>query len=158
MAIDMFLTLAGIKGESSDKEFLGATELSSVNWGLNLPETSTGKFGPAELDELVVSKVVDTSSPRLMKALNDATPFTSGRISFRKAGATDSTTSLVYFVIDLVDVVVRRVVAQSSAVEEVPREQVTLGFREATWAYRRKNADGSYTVVSSFTWAPVPVA
>jgi type VI secretion system secreted protein Hcp len=152
---DIFLTLAGIKGETTDATFRGATELYSVNWGSDLPEISPGKFGPAQLDQIVVSKAVDSTSPLLLQALNGATPITSGRISFRKPGELKAA---AFLVIDLVDVVVRRIVAESSGPEGRPSEQVSLEFRGATWTYSRQNADGSYSVVSSFTWTPAPVA
>jgi type VI secretion system secreted protein Hcp len=146
---DIFLTLAGIKGETTDATFRGATELYSVNWSFDLPEISPGKFGPAQLDKIVVSKAVDSTSPLLLQALNGPTPIPSGRISFRKPG---ELTAPPFLVIDLVDAVVRRIVAESSGPVGLPSEQVSLGFREATWSYSRRNADGSYSVVSSFKW------
>jgi type VI protein secretion system component Hcp len=146
---DIFLTLAGIKGETTDATFRGATELYSANWGSDLPEISPGKFGPAQLDQIVVSKAVDSTSPLLLQALNGPTPpITSGKISFRQAGEAGP-----FLVIDLVDVVVRRIVAESSGPAGRPSEQVSLEFRGATWSYNRRNADGSYSVVSSFKWA-----
>jgi type VI protein secretion system component Hcp len=145
---DIFLTLAGIKGETTDATFRGATELYSANWGSDLPETSPGKFGPAEVDQIVVSKAVDSTSPLLLQALNGPTPITTGKISFRQAGE-----AAPFLVIDLVDVVVRRIAAESSGPQGRPSERVSLEFRGATWSYNRRNADGSYSVVSSFKWA-----
>ena len=150
MASDIFLNLAGIKGESRDSAFLGTTELHSVNWGFSLSGSISQGFGKPDSDEIVVSKYVDSTSPLLMKALDSAAPIGTGKISFRKAGAI--ATPNVFLVVDLVDVVVRRVTAQSMGADELPSEQVSLDFRQGTWTYRRQNADGSYSVVSSFTW------
>jgi type VI protein secretion system component Hcp len=153
---DMFLTLPGIKGESKDPAFAGTMELAWANWGMNLPGSSDGRLGPSQADEIVVSKPVDSTSPLLLKALNSP-PMTNGRISFRQPGP-DPTTSPVFLIIDLVDVVVRRVVVQSTREDYRPIEEVSLEFREATWTYRRRNADGSDTVLSSFRWVSVQVA
>jgi type VI secretion system secreted protein Hcp len=150
MAFDIFLSLAGIKGESRDSAFQGTTELQSINWGFSLSGSISQGFGKPDSDEIVVSKFVDSTSPLLIKALNSAAPIGTGKISFRKAGS--AATSNIFLVVDLVDVVVRRVTVQSMGGDELPSEQVSLEFREGTWTYRVQNADGSYSDASSFTW------
>ncbi len=151
MAIDVFLNLAGITGETRDQAFKGATELRSATWGFTLPGTSMGQYGKPDPDEIVVLKAVDSTSPTLLQALNTTTPIKSGRISIRRAGTTTSTPN-PFLIIDLADVVVRRITAETVSAEDVPAEQVTLEFRQATWTYRRQNPDGTWSTVSSFTY------
>jgi type VI protein secretion system component Hcp len=151
---EMFLILPDIRSDLRDSAFLGALPLHTVNWGLNLVPTSPGEFGPVRMNEIVVSKSVDRTSPQLMQALNDKTSWRTGRIAFRHPG--DPATAHVYLFIDLVDARLIQVAAQSSSGTDIPTEQLTLMFRAATWTYRRRNADGTYSVLSSFTWEAPP--
>jgi type VI secretion system secreted protein Hcp len=147
---DIFLWLPGIDGESTDAGFPSTIELYSANWGWDLPETSPDRFGPAQAHQIVVSKAVDSASPQLVLMLSVAKRIITGRINFRKPGELGAST---FIVIDLFDVVVRRISAESSGPVGLPSEQVSLGFSRGFWKFKRRNADGSYSDVR-FVWPP----
>jgi type VI protein secretion system component Hcp len=147
---DIFLNLPNMKSDVKDPAFAGAIVLHTATWGMNLPMLSPGEFGPARVNEIVVSKSVDRTSPLLLQALNAKTSMSPGKISFRAYG--DPLTANVFLVIDLEGVTVRQIVAQSDSGGDIPTEQLSLVFRVAMWTYRRRNADGSYTTLSQFRW------
>ena len=147
---DIFLILPDIRSDIRESGFVGALPLRTINWGLNLETKSPVEFGPVQMNEIMVSKVVDRTSPQLMQALNNKLPWRTARIAFRTP--TELATTYVYLQIDLVDATLIQVAAQCDNGSEIPIEQLTLVFRSATWTYRRKNADGSISVVSTYTW------
>src|SRR5271155_141355 len=72
MAVDMFLKLDGVNGESKDKVHGKEIDVLSWSWGL----TNSGSAhvgggagsGKVNVQDLCVSKYVDSSSPNLMLA------------------------------------------------------------------------------------------
>ncbi len=73
MAIDVYLQIDGIKGESQDDKHKDWIECASVNWGLIQPRSATASTGGGhtaervEIQEITFSKMADLSSPILMQ-------------------------------------------------------------------------------------------
>jgi type VI secretion system secreted protein Hcp len=70
MAVDMFLKLNGLTGESKDKVHTNEIDVLSWSWGM----TNNGSAhvgggagsGKVSVQDLTLSKFVDSSSPKLM--------------------------------------------------------------------------------------------
>jgi type VI secretion system secreted protein Hcp len=150
MAVDIFLRLDTIPGESIDRVFRGQIPLRSVASGLHTPvqlsgpEAGAGKAGP---DRLVVTKWVDSSSVLLAKALTTGAELATGRISFRNPADL-----LVFLTMDFNHVFVSDIQSEISPGDERPGDQVTLTFGEIAWTYARKNPDGS-TSQTQWFWS-----
>ncbi len=148
MALDIFLRLDTITGESVDRVFRGQTALHSVTSGLHAPVevgTSAGAgTGRAMADRLVVTKWADSTSPLLAKALTTGTELATGRVSFR-----NPVDGLVFLTMDLNHVFVSDIQSGTSPGDDRPGEQVTLAFGEIRSTYTRKNPDGT---TSQTTW------
>ena len=73
MAIDVYLQIEGIKGESADSNHPAWIECTSVHWGMTQPRSATASTGGghtaerAELDDIIFQKLADLSSPILMQ-------------------------------------------------------------------------------------------
>jgi type VI secretion system secreted protein Hcp len=71
MAIDAYLEIDGIKGESSDDQHKGWIECESVSWSLHQPKSATASTSGghsaerAELSDISFDKICDLSSPIL---------------------------------------------------------------------------------------------
>lgn len=71
MAIDVYLQIDGIKGESQDEAHKGWIECSSVNWSLTQPKSATSSTAGGhtaervEFTEIGVNKTADLASPIL---------------------------------------------------------------------------------------------
>lgn len=77
MAIDAYLQIEGIKGESTDEKHKDWIEVTHVTWSVHQPRaasisTAGGMTsGVASLSELTFKKLADLSSPRSPAALRD---------------------------------------------------------------------------------------
>jgi type VI secretion system secreted protein Hcp len=151
MAYDIFLRLDTIPGESMDTTFRGQIELSSITSGLHHP-AMVGSSSPSDAkpsaDQVVVTKLVDSASVPLAKAVLTGARLANGRISFRRAGET----RLVFLTMDVKYVVINDIQWVSSIGDELPGEQVTLAFGEIMWTYTRQNQDGT-TSQTRYGWS-----
>jgi type VI secretion system secreted protein Hcp len=77
MAIDAYLQIDGIKGESQDSAHQGWIELTSAHWGVIQPRNATASTGGGHTAErcehrtLSLSKLADLASPHSDAALLD---------------------------------------------------------------------------------------
>ena len=127
---DMFLKLAGVTGEALDSDHKSEIEVVGWSWGLSAPSSVTGgASGKTALSELTVTKRVDQATPTLMQYLRNHKVVPSALLTVRKAG----TTPLEYFKIELKNVRVTSLVADSRESELV--ERLTLGFTQVTATY-----------------------
>src|SRR5262245_10475584 len=70
MAVDMFLKLEGVKGESKDHKHGGEIHIESFSWGMNQTGAHAtgggGGAGKVHVHDISFTKFVDKSSPTLM--------------------------------------------------------------------------------------------
>jgi type VI secretion system secreted protein Hcp len=91
MAIDVYLQIEGIKGESSDDGHKGWIECLSVNWSVTQPRSATASTGGghtaerAELSEISVSKLADLASPILFQACACGKTYPKAKLEFMRA-------------------------------------------------------------------------
>ncbi len=106
MAVDIFMQIEKVNGESTDSKFKGAIEVISWSWGLTQSGTThTGSgsgAGKVQVHDLTFTKYVDSSSPVLMQKCCDGTAFPKATLTMRKAGASP----LVYLVIEMKNVLI----------------------------------------------------
>ena len=73
MAIDVYLQIDGIKGESADSTHPGWIEVSQAQWGVAQPVSAPGSAtggrttGRSEYRTLSLAKLADLASPVLMQ-------------------------------------------------------------------------------------------
>jgi len=142
MAVDMFLKLDGIKGESKDHKHKDEIHIESFSWGL----AQTGTFGSAggggagkvSVHDLSVTKFVDKSSPELMLNCASGKHIKEGLLTVRKAGEKP----LEYMKIKLNDILVSGV-QHSGGGSELLMESLTLNFAKFQVEYQEQGADGS---------------
>ena len=81
MAIDVYLQIEGIKGESQDQKHKGWIECLSVHWGINQPRSATASTSGGhtaervEMEDIAFNKLADLSSPVLMQYCAMGKPF-----------------------------------------------------------------------------------
>jgi type VI secretion system secreted protein Hcp len=136
MATDMFLILDGIQGESRDSQFPKSIDIRSVTYGMSVPGSPTEPVsGKPSVDQIVVSKTVDSASLPLLRALAEATRVVNGQIVIRRGVTTVTPTAFVLLGIDLHGVHVRGVEVENRSADERPLERVTLAFEHIKWTY-----------------------
>jgi type VI secretion system secreted protein Hcp len=127
MAVDAFLKLDGIKGESTDHKHSGEIEILSFSWGVSNPGSRScgggGGTGKVSFQDFSFVKRIDASSPALMLACCEGKHIMEGTITVRKAGDKP----LEYLKIKLEDILISSAQSGGGGATD-PMEQVTLNF------------------------------
>ena len=149
-AVDMFLKLDGIAGESRDAEH--RDEIDVLAWSEGASSSSSiggiGGAGKVDFQVLSVTKYIDSSSPFLRLNLAQGKRIPSAKLTVRKAGSTP----LEYFIIDMEEVVITSISASGSGGEDRLTENVTFIFARIKWTYTPQLADGSADADISKGW------
>ena len=145
MAIDMYLTIDGITGESQRLGHEG--EIEVLSWSFGGSNTSSigigsgGGAGQVSLQDISLTKWVDASSPELFQAMCDGTHFPTGKLTMYKAGGAGM--ALAYLVLEFEEMFPTSVSTGGSGGEEVLTENVTFSFGKVTITYSEQAADGT---------------
>jgi type VI secretion system secreted protein Hcp len=145
MAVEMFLTLAGITGESQKSGAEGWIEIFSFHNGASNPSsvafgTGSGE-GKVELSGLTVQKQLDMSSPFLFENCCSGRHIPTGAMIGREASG--GTTTEVYFRYDMMEVFIDSISWGGAAGSGKPSESVSLSAKSFLVTYTPQNADGS---------------
>jgi type VI secretion system secreted protein Hcp len=154
MAVDMFLELDGIKGETSDKAFKSKNAMDVLAWSWGLSNLGTfqlasgGGAGKANFQNLSVTKYLDLATPNLMLFCANGKHITKGTLTVRKAGENP----LEYLKISLKNVLVSGYSTGGSGGEERITENVTLNFAEVKVEYAQQDDKGGKAGSNDFGW------
>lgn len=152
MAVDMFLEIEGVSGESVDKAFTGKIDILAWSWGVsNSGSAHVGGgagAGKANVQDLSITKYVDKSSPVLMGASCTGEHFKSAKLSLRKAGGKP----LVYYTIEMTEVLITSVSTGGSGGEDRLTENVSLNFAKVVVKYTPQKPDGTGDVEVPMTF------
>ena len=154
MAIDMFLKIDTIKGETTDKHFSKEHAIDVLAWGWGVTNSGTthmgggGGSGKASFQDLSVTKYVDSSSHALLGACATGEHFTKASLHVRKAGKTQ----LEYITIEMKEVMVTSVSTGGSGGEDRLTENLSLNFAEVKFTYKPQKPDGTLGDALPFTY------
>jgi type VI secretion system secreted protein Hcp len=144
MAVDMFLKLDGIKGESKDAKHKDEIHIESFSWSLNQPHDVHGggmATGKLQVTDIKIHKYVDASSPDLLLCISNGKHIKEGLITVRKAGENP----VEYLKIKLTQVLITELDYQGQSEgggEEELIEVVGLSFATYHVAYQEQGKDG----------------
>lgn len=145
MAIDAYLQIDGIKGESADNQHQGWIECSSVNWKLRQPKSATASTAGGhtaervELSDVVFTKLCDLASPIL--AQHCAMGRTIPKAKFEFFRADGQGIRVKYYEVELENVVIGEI-AQSVAASIGMMDHVGLKFSKVKWKYTQQKIAG----------------
>lgn len=152
MAVDMFLKIDGVKGESKDAKHAGETQILAWSWGMSNSGTAHmgagAGAGKVNVQDLSFTKYVDVGTPDLMLAACSGKHFKAATLVVRKAGDKP----LEYMTIKMEDVMVTAVSTGGSGGEDRLTENVTLNFANIKVDYKAQKADGSGEAAVTFGW------
>jgi type VI secretion system secreted protein Hcp len=152
MAVDAFLMLDGIKGESQDDKHKGEIDIESFSWGMS--QSGSGNRGPGsgtgkvDISDITVNKVVDKASPTLQLACANGKHIAKGKITLRKAGENP----LDYFTVDLEQILVSNYQISAHKGGEVPQESFSLNFAKVKTEYWTQSEKGAKGENANFSW------
>ena len=143
MAVDMFLKIDDIEGESVDDVHAGEIDVLSWSWGMSQSGTTHsgpgGGAGKVNVQDLSFVHYVDKSSANLMKMCCNGKHFEEATLVVRKAGEMP----LEYMIITMKGGLISSVSTGGSGGEDRITENVTLNFSEFKTEYVPQMADGS---------------
>lgn len=145
MAIDVYLQIDGIKGESQDDKHQGWIECQSVRWGIVQPKSATASTGGghtaerAELKEISFLKIADLSSPLLMQHCAMGKTLAKAKFEFMRADGQGQ--PIRYFEIELENVLIGGI-EPSIEPGTILDEHVSLKFSKVKWKYSQQKIGG----------------
>jgi type VI secretion system secreted protein Hcp len=143
MAVDMFMKIKGVDGESNDKTHAKSIDVLAWSWGMSQSGTTHvgggGGAGKVSVQDLSFTKYVDKSSTVLMMACAKGTHYDEAKLTVRKAGDTP----LEYIKITMKEVIVTSVSTGGSGGEDRLTENVTLNFAKFEVAYQAQSEKGA---------------
>lgn len=152
MAVDMFLKLGDIKGESKDKVHGGEIDVLAWSWGAsNAGGFHTGGGGGAgkvNVQDLSFTKYIDLASTELFLATCNGKHIPEATLVVRKAGETP----LEYLTIAMTDVLVTSYSTGGSGGEDRLTENVTLNFARVQVTYKEQAPKGAQAASPSVAW------
>jgi type VI secretion system secreted protein Hcp len=141
MAVDMFLKLDGIKGESKDHKHPDEIHIESFSWGLSQTGAhgvgGGGGAGKVNVHDISITKFLDKSSPELMLACCNGKHIPSGLVTVRKAGETP----VEYLKIKLTDILISGI-QHAGHGSDLLTENLSLNFAKFNLEYQEQGADG----------------
>jgi type VI secretion system secreted protein Hcp len=145
MAIDAYLQIEGIKGESTDSAHPGWIECLSVNLAVTQPRSATASTSGghtaerAELSEIGVSKLAGLATPILFQACACGKTYPKAKLEFLRADG--DAKPVKYLEIELENVLVGH---WTTSVSEggLPAEGLGLKFSKIKMRYTKQSVAG----------------
>ena len=153
MAVDIFLKIANVDGESRDKSHGKEIDVLAWSWGMsNSGSAHVGGgagAGKVNVQDLSVTKYVDSASPKLMKACAEGTHFDEATLTVRKAGGA---TPVEYIKVKMTEVFITALSTGGSGGEDRLTENVSLNFAKVNVDYTPQDAKGAAGTAIPFGW------
>jgi len=143
MAVDYFLKIDGIQGESMDSKHKNEIDLESWSWG----ETQTGVSatgggggaGKVSMQDFHFVMRVNKSSPKLFVACASGQHIASALLTCRKAGKEQQE----YLTWTFTDLLISSYQTGGSGGQDVPVDQISFNFAKIEVSYKEQNKDGT---------------
>lgn len=150
MAVDFFLKLDGIDGESVDSNFKDNIQLLSFSWGASQVSSVGGTggsgAGKVSLSEFTIMKTVDKATPKFFKSIVKGDHIKTGTLVATKAGGGGKP----FLKIDFKELFVTSV--QISGSSEVPMESASFSYNEIKIDYSVQNDQGNLASTGAVTY------
>ena len=143
MAVDMFIKIGPIKGESRDDKHKEEIDVLAWSWGMSNSGTthmgSGGGAGKVNVQDLSFTKYIDKASPDLMLSCCNGKHFDKAVLVVRKAGEK----AVEYLTITMEEVLISAVSTGGSGGEDRLTENVTLNFAKVKVKYVEQTEKGA---------------
>lgn len=145
MAIDAYLQIEGIKGESADSAHQGWIEITSAQWSVEQPKSATASTGGGHTAErcehrsISITKLADLSSPIFMQTCSTGRTISKAKLEFMRADSDGK--PVKYYEIELENVLIGSI---SQAVHEgsILHDTIGLKFSKVKWKYTQQKIGG----------------
>ncbi|HEY6447481.1 MAG TPA: type VI secretion system tube protein Hcp [Acidobacteriaceae bacterium] len=150
MAVDYFLKLDGIQGESQDEKHKNEIQVLSWSWGASNVSSVSGTggsgAGKADLSDISMMLNFDKSTPKFFKSVCAGTHVPTGTFTAVKSG----TDGKPYLKIDFKEIFVTSL--QMSAAGEVPAVSLSFSYDEIKIDYSAQDEKGNVASTGPVTF------
>ena len=141
MAVDMFLKIDDVKGESVDEKHKEEIDVLAWSWGMSQSGTTHigggGGSGKVAVQDISITKYVDKASPNLIKSCCNGKHYKEATLIVRKAGEKP----LEYLKITLKEVLIANISTGGSGGED----RLTLEY-----APQKKDGTGEAAITAAW--------
>ena len=150
MAVDYFLKLDGIQGESADSAHKDEIQIMSWSWGATQVSSVSGTggsgAGKADLSDFSIMAHFDRSTPKFFKSICAGQHIKTGTMSAIKSGADGKP----YLKVDFKELFVSSL--QISGSSEVPTVSLSFSYNEIKIDYSSQSETGQLTSTGAVTY------
>jgi type VI secretion system secreted protein Hcp len=152
MAVDYFLKIDGIPGESVDQKHKNEIQLEAFSWGATNEAGPVigagGGAGKVQVQDFSFTMRVNKASPKLFLACAKGQHLKMATFTARREGKAQQE----FLVYKFTDVVVSSYQTGGSAGDVIPMDSISLAFSRVEMAYRPQKADGSLDTPIAAGW------
>jgi type VI secretion system secreted protein Hcp len=153
MAIDYFLKIDGIPGESLDSKHKGEIDVEAWSWGETnaVPPGGPGAgagAGKVQMQDFHFTARTSKASPNLLLACASGKHFKSAVLTARKAGKPQAE----FLTFSLSDILVSSYQTGGTEGDVVPMDSASLNFSKIQVEYKEQKPDGSLGATIKAGW------
>src|SRR5215211_2288934 len=152
MAVDYFLKIDGVAGESKDSKHKDEIELEAFSWGASQATAPAGGGGGAagkvSMQDFHFVMRTNKASPKLFLACASGQHVKSAVLTARKAGKDQQE----FLIIKMTDVLVSSYLSGGSEAVDVPTDQLSFNFSKLEVQYRPQNPTGQLGTAVKAGW------
>ena len=142
-AVDYFLKIDGIEGESPDAKHKGEIEIQSFSFGANQSGSFAtgggGGSGKVHMQDFHFTMPLQKASPKLMLACASGQHVPNATLTCRKAGKDQQE----YLKIKFKDLLISSFQSGGSGGDVLPVDQISFNFASIEYEYKEQKADGT---------------
>jgi|SRR6516162_7721143 type VI secretion system secreted protein Hcp len=155
MAIDYFIDIDGIKGESKDQSHQDKIDVLSFSWGAHQPGTfangSGGTAGKVSMSDFSFTMQTCEATPKLMEACANGKHITKAMLYCRKS--TGDGGQADYMTWTFSPVIISSYQTGGSSGAEIPIDSVTVNYGKVKVEYKKQVDDkGNVQTAGTFGW------
>ncbi len=152
MAVDMFLKITEIPGESRDDKHKDEIDIYSFSWALSQSGTAAGGggggAGKSDFQDFSFAMPVSKASPKLFLACASGQHLKEATLTVRKAGATQ----LDFLVYKLSDCIVSTFQEGGDTGGDIPGDAFSLNFAKIEVSYKEQDLKGGVGAETKAGW------
>jgi type VI secretion system secreted protein Hcp len=155
MAVDVYLQIDGIKGESMDADHPGWIEVTSAQWGVTQPRSATASTAGGHTAErcehktIALTKLADLASPMLMQTCSMGKTLPKAKLEFMRADGDGK--PIKYYEVELENVIIANM---DQVVHEgtILHDSFALRFSKVKWKYTQQKIGGGASGNTAGGW------
>ena len=152
-AVDYFLKLEGIDGESADHKHKASIDLESWSWGESQTGTHSGGggggAGKVQMQDFHFVMKINKASPKLMLACASGEHIKKATLTCRKAGKEQQE----FLKVTMTDLLVSSYQTGGSGhADIVPTDQISLNYSKIEFEYKEQKPDGTLGGATKAGW------